>query len=502
MSEGGSQLGPVLGPGMGARFVRGVVYLSSANWLTYALNFVLAIAIARLLGPAEFGIYAFCAAINEFVNMVGGFAVGSALIQAREESQERYDTAYAMAFATGLLGLVISLGVAAVLAATRSREAAAFLVILALLRIVKLQTAIPEARMERRLRYGAMAAVAVATRNLPGLVGLGMAWQGFGAWSLIGRDALFAVLPFVLIHALAGYRFRRRVTWRAVRQILSFSGPMFVARALDIAIMRLDRLLVGSWLGELAVGLYDRARYLAEAPALAMRPVNQLAFNLYARVPEDPGRMERSYELLNFFLVRLMLGLALGLLIYPAEVIRLLLGPEWLGAVPVLRVLGVYAACYPLHGNLQQLIFARGWPMTNVRLRVMELLIQAPGMAVALALGSLEGVALVVVASTLVALVLAAWISRSVVAPVARSLFAAPAAAGAATVAAFALLARTDWLAPLPYWTLPALPPIAFVLATAALDRRKLLEELRYLRGQLGRAGPKSGETGDGRALP
>ena len=51
--------------------------------------------VARLRGPAEFGVYAFCFAINEFINIVGAFSFGMALIQAREARQSDYDTAFA-----------------------------------------------------------------------------------------------------------------------------------------------------------------------------------------------------------------------------------------------------------------------------------------------------------------------------------------------------------------------------------------------------------------------
>ncbi len=54
-------------PPSGAPYVRGTLYLGIANWVSYAINFAVTLAIARMLGPASFGLYAFVAAINEFI---------------------------------------------------------------------------------------------------------------------------------------------------------------------------------------------------------------------------------------------------------------------------------------------------------------------------------------------------------------------------------------------------------------------------------------------------
>ena len=72
---------------MGPRFVRGALYVGAANWTTYVLNFVVGLAVAALLGPAAFGIYAFAVAINEFISIVNGFAIAPAMVQARHDGR-------------------------------------------------------------------------------------------------------------------------------------------------------------------------------------------------------------------------------------------------------------------------------------------------------------------------------------------------------------------------------------------------------------------------------
>ena len=136
-------------PNLGRRFLVSGLQLGSANWLTYAVNFAIQIALARILGPESFGLYAFVLAINEFVNIIGAFSFGLALIQDREESQSRYDTALILYALIALGGLVISAGVAVFLLDLRGPTAAWFLLVMAGSRFFLLFAQVPQARLER-----------------------------------------------------------------------------------------------------------------------------------------------------------------------------------------------------------------------------------------------------------------------------------------------------------------------------------------------------------------
>ena len=93
---------------LGRSVFRGSVFLSAGSWLAQAVNLGITLLIARWLGPSDFGLYAFCVAINEFLSIVGAFSLQHALIQSREESQEHYDTAFAICAGLGAIMVVLA----------------------------------------------------------------------------------------------------------------------------------------------------------------------------------------------------------------------------------------------------------------------------------------------------------------------------------------------------------------------------------------------------------
>ena len=483
---------------LGKRFLLGSLYMGAGNWITYALNFAIQIAIARILGPSEIGFYAFVFAINEFLNIVGALSLGIALIQSREESQSLYDTALAICAVLALIGLLAAAGVAPFLWEYRSPRAAWFLLVMALARVMLLLAQVPQARLERQLRYGRVSLMGVITGNVPNLGALGFALAGFGAWSLVFRDFGVAALVLLLATVWSGYRFRARIEGESARRLMNYARPMFLARSAEIVIDRVDRATIGALLGDTATGLYHQARFVAETGNVATRAVSQLSLNLYSRLQDQSQRLARAYGLVNYFLARLTFLGGSVLLLFPNETVRLLLGEEWAGVAPMLRWLGLYGALLPVFENVKVLYYAAGDVRWVVRIRIIQLALFAPAVLAACFAEKLAAVAAALLGTLLLGLAVSQPLTRRVLGrsvPVLR----APSLILAATVAVFLVLGAADLLEPVPWALRPFLPPVLFSALLVAVERSTLLRELRYLRSQLrGDAGGEAQAAVDG----
>ena len=424
-------------------------------------------------------------AINEFVNVIAAFSLSTALIQSRDESKALYDTTFALSAVFGGVSLVAAILAAIVLGMYRSPRAGWFLVVLGLCRLLLLLSWAPAARLERSLSYGRIAAIGMISGNIPNLVSLGLAWCGFGPWSLLLREALAAATMLSLSLWWSGYRFQGRVERLAASRLMSFARPMFVARSLDIVLQRFDRLMIGAWMGDFCARVVSPGPVPGRDWLLVAQPVTQLTFNLYSRVQDDSERLSRSYGIANYFLVRASFAGALCFLLCPRETILLLLGPQWLPSAPILRWLAPYAAIIPILDNLRWLLYARGGARKNVVLRLLGAVVFVPGVLIALHFKWLEGVALALTAGTVLTVARAALYVSEVVGPNLSRLLLTPLTAAAVTIAAIEVARAEDWLKAAPSVVLPALPALLFTTLLVALEGRTIRSEIDPLRDQL-----------------
>jgi len=474
---------------LGRRFLVGSAYVSFGNFFSAALNFAIQIAIARMLGPEEIGLYVFVLAINSFVAIIGAFSLGLALIQAREESQELYDTALILSAGLGLTVLLVSTAIAPLLWIYKTPRAACFLLVMAVAQIFFLVAAIPNARMERALQYGPLTIISMVTGTTPNLVALGMVWAGVGVWSLPIRDVLVMLLALVLKTAYSRYRFRARYRREAGRTLMRFARPMFLVRGLDTALAWTDRVVVGAFLGNAATGVYHQARVLTETGLIALRPLFPMVFNLYARVQDDPARLSRSFSIVNYFLARLMSVGAVVLLLFPEETVLLLLGDDWAKTAPLLRWMALYSVFLPVFSNFRQLFSGTGNVARNVRIGLIQLIVFVPAVVGAVLLRSDVAIAASLVGVTLVGLLLAWRASVDLLGQAALGRLATPAALIVVTAAAVGGLDAIGVVESIPWFLRPLLPAVLYATCLIALEHTRLRKELTYLKNQLrGRA--------------
>lgn len=470
--------------GFGRSVLMGTLYMGAGGWTTYALNFLIMIGIARQLGPADLGAYAFIAALNEFLNLVGAGSVGHAVLQSRDDSEALHDTAYSISGILGLIGLAGALIVAPVLFVHRGADAAWFILILGVARIVTLLAGVPIALMERSFRYGRLAGLSLLTGILPNLIALGLASQAFGPWSLIVRDVLVAVSMFGLSHVWTTQRFRFRMHRAEAGRIMGFWRPMFVSRSLDTVAQRVDRLAVGGFFGDAALGYFHQARLFSDIGPMGLRAVNQLAFNLYSRVQDERERLSRASTLVNYFLVRASFAVASVFLVFPEPAIRILLGEAWVGAAPMLRWLAPYVGLVAALENFQWLLYARSRMSRGVQLRLIQIGVFLPVLVAAVVFDDATGVAVAVSVSTAVALAAAVWFTRDVLGRNVVRVFMTPTVALLVTASLCAALGAAGLLAKIPALLLPGVPPVVFSALLFLAERDTLFREIAYLRAQ------------------
>jgi len=467
------------------RFLVGGAYLGAGNWLSYAINFALTLGIMRLLGPAEFGLYAFVFAFNEFLNIVGAFSLGVVLIQAREAEQELFDTALVLLLGLGLLGLLIGIPVAFVLGHLRSPEAAWILIALCVVRIFRLLAQVPDSKLERDLRYGPITVISLVTGNVPNAMALGLAWAGIGAWSLVARDLLTVVAQFGLSMAWSGYRFRFAVRRDAARTLMRVGHQLFAAMGVGLVTERVDRVALGFAFGDATTGLYQNARFLAETGLLVLRPVSRLSLNLFAKLQDDPARLSRGFELVSYVMARALVAGAVALFVFPRDVIGLLVGDEWLEAAPMLRWFSLFAVTCAMNEIPRGLFMGSGHTRLFVRLAVVQASLIVPGVLVSAALGSRGGIVASVVGGTTLAFAFGWLQSRQLVSASLKATFAVPLLAGVLVAAALHVAAVEGVLEPLPSIVRIATAPCAFALAVSLIEGRRLLGGIRFLRSQM-----------------
>src|SRR4029077_4287377 len=123
----------------------------------------------------------------------------------------------------------------------------------------------------------------------------------------------------------------------------------------------LEKVLLGRFWGADAIGIYGRAYQLINIPTDNMNSaVGEVAFSALSRVQDDPSRL-RSYFLKGYSLViGVTLPITLACALFSNDLIFVLLGPKWMGAAAIFRLLAPTILIFAMINPLGWLLLSLG----------------------------------------------------------------------------------------------------------------------------------------------
>ena len=338
---------------MRARLQRGTLWIGASQVLTNLLGLISTLVLARLLTPADFGLVALASTMLAIIGSVTELSLSSALIQHKNPSDVHFHTAWTLGLARSL-AVAAAFSLAAWPAALIYREPRLVMVMLALAGSMVIGgLGNPRALMLTRDLVFWQQFAMQASQKLAGFIAaLAIALIYHSYWALIAGSVASQAAAAVVSYAVVP--FRPRIGFRHAGELLSFSIWLIFAQMINTINWNFDQLLIGSFLGRGALGLYTVGNNLAVMPTReAIAPLSQTLFPAFARLHGEPARLAAAYQSAQALMTAAALPLGVGFALTADPIVRLAMGPKWLPAVQVIQVLASMFALHTL-GNLSQ----------------------------------------------------------------------------------------------------------------------------------------------------
>lgn len=445
-------------------------YLAAIDsYLEAIVTLLSTVILARLLTPGEIGTFSIAASVTGVAHALREMGVGNYLVQEKELTTARIRAA----FTVSILG-AWTLG-AAVLTASpwvtgfyQNPELMPVLVVLALNFFLLPFGLITLAYLRRSMLFGRSLIINASGSAARLAVSISLALSGFGALSLaLGTSAglIVTVLLAILLRPkslpwLPGVRELRRV----LEFGLTLTGASLVGSANDSA----PDLIIGKVLGAADTGIFNKALGLTTMiNNIILQPLWKFMMPYFAQKNRDGEDVSIIYLNTVSIVTGLMWPALITAAIAAEPIVRLLLGPQWLDAIPLSRILCLAAGFGAAFASFGSLLIASSRADLYLRVATVGSGVRVGFLLVAVWFG-LEAVAWSFVVSAIVSGAYSAFLLRRDMAISTRDLLIAckKSAWITATVAPFALAAA--WLsAVFELSSLLSLPVIVTVVATA-----------------------------------
>ena len=338
--------------------LRGGRYMAGREAAGTIVSLVGVLALTRLIGPADYGLYTAAYQVVTFLSSVARLGVDVYLI--RRETDEGIDDAYDQAFSF----LVVSGTVVALVCLALSFvvgwwwDGGEFLVplrVMLLMLPVALLSAPAQAKLERGLRYRRVAALEMAGQLGFYAVALSIAAADGGVAAPIAGYLTWQLWTLFGGSILAGYRPRWR--WRRddVRDVASFGIGYAGGRWVWEARTLVSPIVVGAALGPRAVGLVALGVRLGDTLSFVRAAIWRIGIAALAKVQTEPARLRRALEEAIGYQVLATAPFLAAFAVVGDVVVPRVFGDEWSAVMDVFPYLAVgflAAAAFTPHASV------------------------------------------------------------------------------------------------------------------------------------------------------
>jgi O-antigen/teichoic acid export membrane protein len=316
------------------------------RYASLAISVVSSMVIARLLTPAEIGVYSVTMVLLMFVSTFRDMGAGQYLVQEKELTTERIRAVWAVQLGLGL-GLACIVLLASYPVSVFYKEPRMFdiMLVVALNYAINPFGSLTYAWLMREMRFESVALMRFSAGLAGALVSAWLAWKNYGPISLA-----FGSLASTVANALMAMHFRpKSFPWLPgtgeIRRVLSFGSKLTASSLVGVISGNAAELVLGKLQNLAAVGFYSRAMGLVLMfYRLFVDAVGAVCLPWFAKQRREEGSFVDPFLKATAYVTALGWSFCLAVICMAHPIIRVLYGDQWDQSVDLARVLAAAIA--------------------------------------------------------------------------------------------------------------------------------------------------------------
>lgn len=313
------------------------------------ISFVINIILARLLFPEDYGILGIVLVFTTIMDVIidGGFSV--ALIRKKERTEEDLSTAFFFNVFLGGIGYLCLFFAAPTIALFFNTPS-----ITIILRVVGLGvifnslSIVQNAILTAELRLDVYTKISVGTQIICGIIGVGMAYMGYGVWALVAQATMAYLLKMLLLWLLAKWRPRLLFSKDSFHYLWDFGSKLLASSLIGTIFYKAYTFIIGKYVGKYELGLFTRAETLGQqAPSIFSSILQKVVVPSLSVYQDDKNKLVINYKKYISVVAFLLAPIVVFCIAEAKPIFLILFGSRWEHCVPMFQILCIGFLWYP-----------------------------------------------------------------------------------------------------------------------------------------------------------
>jgi O-antigen/teichoic acid export membrane protein len=321
----------------------GVAWKGVAQVSIQATRLLVAITLARLLAPHDYGLAGMVLVFSSFALIFSDLALGQTLVQRRVITEADASTVFWTSVGSGLIFTLVGVALSGPISAFFGEPVLQPMIAVFSLSFLIWGVGLTQSAMlVRNMAFRSLEIRQIAATMIGGIVGIAVALDGHGAWAIVCQQLAGAAAATLLVWRFSTWRPRWMYSLPSLRGFAGFSANVLGTNVLTQLRPITANVLIGRFLGASALGAYALAYNVMLVPfGRIAEPLAQVLFPALSRSQDDREQIVKYWLRAARLLAALAMPALLGLIVVASDFVEVVLGHDWARATPVIQLLAV-----------------------------------------------------------------------------------------------------------------------------------------------------------------
>ena len=384
---------------------KGLFWSSVERFSNQGMSFLFSVILARMLDPSDFGIIAmitiFFAVAQSFVD--SGFS--NALVRKTNRREEDLSTCFYFNIGVGIIAYIVLFLIAPLVASFYNQPILSPIIRITGLGVVlNSLCVVQQALFTIKIDFKSQAKVTLSATIISGIVGVVLAYQGYGVWALVWQGVVLSLVRMGLLWLMSKWHPTTGFSKSSFNYLFGYGSKLLASGLLDTIYNNIYPIVIGKFYTPAQLGNYSRALSFAQLPSSNITSILQrVTFPVLSTIQDDIPRLQANYRRLLKLSAFIIFPLMMGLAAVAFPMIRLILTPKWEGCSLYLQIICFALMWYPIHAINLNLLQVKGRSDLFLHLEIIKKIVGVCIMCITIPLG-ITAMCIGMVASSLISL--------------------------------------------------------------------------------------------------
>lgn len=354
--------------------ISGIFWTFIQQFSTQGITFGISIVLARLLMPAEFGLIGMISVFMGIGGILMNAGLGTSLIRSTDITDADYTTVFYFNLVVSFVIYVIIFSAAPHIAQFYNQPILSEIIKwYCLTFIINAFSSIQHTRLTKLMQFKKEMLMTIPSLILSGIVGITLAYNGFGVWSLVVSAIVQSFAMAVQLWFYSDWR----PTWNfdavLFKKHFHFGYKLTFSGILETFFVNVYSIIIGKFFDPTQIGFYNRADSLKQLPVSNISAVlNKVTFSLFSKIQDDDERLKDAFKRIMMLVLFVVAPVLLIMSSLAEPLFRFVFTEKWLPAVPYFQILCWNGILYPIHAYNLNILNVKGRSDLFLKLEVFK----------------------------------------------------------------------------------------------------------------------------------